>query len=202
MRGGYSIDEGRVLVKAARHSIELYLKATKFDRKILERAFADINGHHGINVTIRHYPLGELRGSVGMLKGAKLARNLLIDAALEAAEDKRFVALSHHELEHVIFEVSVLSNPTTIKKGTLESMKRQIKLGKHGIMVEYGYRNGMLLPNEIKKGAKVDKLLEEVCLRAGLDAHDYKRHDIVFHTFTAQTFRETEPDGGVEEVSQ
>jgi len=191
----YSLDEGTVLVKAARHAIELYLKSARFDRKIIDKMVSRFTGHNGISVSIMHYPLGEPRGSAGFVKGVKPINLVLIDAAIAAAsEDSRFVPVSHHELEHILIEVNVFSEPQKLKKNA--------KIGKKGVMVEYGFRRGFMLPSEIKKGAKTEEVLEEVCKRAGLQPHDSLRSDVVFHTLTAQTFRETSPSGSVEEVSK
>ncbi|MDE1870363.1 MAG: TIGR00296 family protein [Candidatus Micrarchaeota archaeon] len=191
----YSLSEGTELVRAARHCIELYLKSAKFDRRIIDRMVWSFTQHNGISVSIRHYPLGEPRGSAGFVKGVKPINLVLIDAAIAAAtEDRGFVPVSHHELEHIVIEVGVFSEPQKLKKNG--------KVGKGGVMVEYGFRRGFILPAEIKKGEKTEKILEEVCKRAGLAPHDSKRPDITFYTFTAQTFRETSPNGSVEEVSK
>lgn len=191
----YSLAEGTELVRAARHSIELYLKSSKFDRKIIDRMVWSFTQHNGISVAIMHYPLGEPRGSAGFVKGVKPINLVLIDAAIAAAtEDARFVPVSHHELEHIVIEVSVFSEPQKLKKNA--------KIGKKGVMVEYGFRRGFILPSEIKKGARNEQVLEEVCKRAGMHPQDSLRGDVAFYTLTAQTFRETSPNGLVEEVGK
>ncbi|MDE1845731.1 MAG: TIGR00296 family protein [Candidatus Micrarchaeota archaeon] len=194
----YSLEEGSTLVKAARHSVELFLTSVKFKKSIVEKRAAHLEEHHGIFVNIRHYPLGAPRGSAALIKGVRPVRSLIVDAAiLAASEDKRHVPVSHHELEHILFEVGVFSRPVRLS-GPISKMK--LRQGKEGIMVEYGFRSGFLLPEEIKKGEKMERILEKVCAAAGISSHDYKRADVSFHKFSAQRFVEIEPSGQVEEV--
>lgn len=194
----YSLSEGETLVRAARHTVDLYLNSAKFNKAIVEKRASHLDEHHGIFVSIRHYPLGASRGSAALIKGVKPVRSLIVDAAIKAAfEDERHVSVSMHELDHLVFEVVVITHRTKLA-GALSKMK--IKPGAEGIMLEYGYKTGFLLPEEIKKGEKIEKLLERLCKITGLDAHDYKRSDLSFHKFSAQKFVETEPQGAVEEV--
>ncbi|MGI0141349.1 MAG: TIGR00296 family protein [Candidatus Micrarchaeales archaeon] len=194
MQGRYSLEEGGVIVRAARHAVELYLRSARFNRGVIDRMVSRFTEHDGISVSIKHYPLGEPRGSAGFVKGPKGVNMALVDAAIAAStEDQRFVPVSHHELGHIAIEVSLFSGLKKFRRGT--------KLGKAGILVKYGYKSGFLLPGEMKKGAKAESVLGEVCRRAGLHPHDHNRADITFYTFTTQTFREIEPNGEVEEVS-
>lgn len=199
--GGYLAEEGGMLVKAARHTVELYLKSAKFDKGIMEKRTLHLNEHHGIFVTIRHYPLGSIRGSAAIVKGTKPLRTLIVEAALaSAADDKRHLQISVHELEHIVFEVGVISKPIKLK-GSSTAMLKSVKEGKEGILLEYGYKTGVILPEEITKQSKTPKLFEELCKRAGLDKVHSKRSDLSFYKFASDSFVEKEPEGEVEKVS-
>lgn len=198
----YSREDGQQLVKAARHSIELFLKSPHFDREMVEKSLARFDQKHGVFVTLKHYPSKVLRGYTGFSKGRVPVKRGVVEAAISAAtEDNRFVPVSHLELEdHLIIEVSVLSRLDRVR-GTPASIKAKIKAGEDGLMVEYGYYSGILLPHlHWEEGAKKEELLEKVCLEAGLSKDAWKRGDIYLYKFTTQTFREVTPNGPVEEI--
>lgn len=198
--GAYSLSDGQMLVRTARHTVELYLKSAKPSKEMMGKRASHLNEHHGIFVVIKHYPIGGLRGSGAFFKGVKPTSSLIVDAAMGAAtEDIRHVPISQHELDHIVFEVGVISKPSKLLGPALKTLKG-LKAGKEGVLLEYGYKSGFMLPEEISKSDKPEKIIEEVCRRAGLDPRDSKRHDLQFHKFTARLFREVEPSGEVEEV--
>ncbi|MDE1761715.1 MAG: AmmeMemoRadiSam system protein A [Candidatus Micrarchaeota archaeon] len=195
----YSLEDGERLVRTARESIELYLTATKFDMKLFEQMAGHLQGHYGIFVTIRHYPLGEMRGAAGFTKATKPVRSLIIESAIAALSDERFVAVSHREIEHIVVEVSVLSHPTPLPKA-IAKIKKEFSPGKEGIMIEYGYRHGIVLPEEAGRIGKMEQILEQAAVGAGLHPKEWRREDVRINKFSAQSFVETEPRGKAMEV--
>lgn len=194
----YSLEEGTALVKGARHGIELHLKSANFDRSIIEGRIGHLNEHSGVLVTIRHYPLGEMRGAAGAMRGDEPTGSLVVDAAIAAAtQDTRFVPISHHELDQITIDVSLTSKPQRLEGG-IAKIKKEIKAGRDGVMVEYGFKTGSVLPDPDAK--KVEEMLAEACENAGLKAQDWKRGDLKIYRFSAQIFDEAEPDGTVEEL--
>ncbi|MDE1824851.1 MAG: TIGR00296 family protein [Candidatus Micrarchaeota archaeon] len=194
----YSLEEGTALVKGARHGIELHLRSANFDRSIIERRTGHLNEHSGVLVTIRHYPLGEMRGAAGVMRSDEPTGSLVVDAAIAAAtQDRRFVPISSHELDQITIDVSVISRPERLEGG-IAKIKRGIKAGRDGVMVEYGFKTGTVLPDPNTK--KVEKMLAEACENAGLRAEDWKRGDLRIYKFSAQIFDEAEPNGTVEEL--
>ncbi len=198
----YSLAEGELLVKAARNAIEIYLTSSNFRREAVEGSLSGFERRHGVFVTIYHYPTRALRGCIGFTEGVKPIRKLIVDAAVSAAvEDPRFVPLSHLELEHVTIEVSLLSEPARIT-GDPSAIKDKVKVGRDGLMIEYGYNRGLLLPIvAVEEGWSAEEFLDNVCIKAGMGKQTWKRQGVSIYRFSSQVFAETEPRGRIREVS-
>ncbi|MEM3204842.1 MAG: TIGR00296 family protein [Candidatus Micrarchaeaceae archaeon] len=198
----YSLEEGEKLVKMARYAIELHLKSPNFSKSIIERQIGEFNQRYGVFVTIEHYPTKELRGCIGFMKAAGPIKSSLVDAAVAAAtEDPRFVPLSHRELNDVTIEVSILSEPKRIT-GTPEEIEKSIKIGRDGLIIEYGFYSGLLLPIvAVEQKWNAREFLENVCIKAGLHKESWKQPGVELYTFSTQVFRETEPNGSVIEIN-
>jgi len=85
---------------------------------------------------------GQLRGCIGTVtpRGEPLAQNVVAMARAAAVEDPRFPPLRPDELADVDLEISVL--------GPLVPVERpdEIVVGRDGLLVEEGFRRGLLLP--------------------------------------------------------
>ena len=198
----YTLAEGNRLVKAARYSIELFLRSPNFNRAHVEDAVRGLDAKEGVFVTIEHYPTMELRGCIGFPNPVGPLNSSVVDAAIAAAtEDPRFVPVSHMELEDIIIEVSILSKMEPINGSTPEGIKRKIKISRDGLFLEYGYYSGLLLPIvAVQERWNAEEFLENLCLKAGLAKHMWRQNGIQLYKFTTQIFREKEPSGAVEEV--
>ena len=197
----YTIKHGEELVKAARHAVELCLMSPNFKTSMLESHLGGFKERHGVIVTIQHYPTMTMRGSMGFPKPTGAVRHLVIEAAVAAAiEDPGYVPVSHMEFEDIVISVDILSMPEPVK-GTPDAKKRKIKIGRDGLMIEYGFRTGILLPIVPIEGRWTkDQFLEALCKKAGFDEDAWKRSDYSLFRFTSQTFRELSPRGPTEEI--
>ncbi|MDE1873902.1 MAG: TIGR00296 family protein [Candidatus Micrarchaeota archaeon] len=198
----YSLEEGTRLVKAARHAVELYITTKEFRSEAVERTLQGFTQKHGVFVTIYHYPTRTLRGCIGFPEGIGEIKKLIVEAAVAAAaEDPRFVPVSHLEFEHTVLEISVLSKLEKVE-GSAEQIKKQVKVGRDGLVIEYGYHKGLLLPIvPVEEHWSVPRFLDEVCIKAGLPEHTWTHGTASLYKFSSQVFREKEPRGDVEEAN-
>jgi hypothetical protein len=197
----YTIEEGEKLVKAARQAIELYISTNEFKNDVVERTLSDFMHKQGVFVTLSHYPTNALQGCIGFIEGIKPLKQLLVEAAIAAAtEDPRFVPVSKRSLEHIVIEVSILTEPELLH-GDAERIRKQIKIGRDGLIIEYGYHKGLLLPIvAVDEKWGVERFLDNVCLKAGLEEHKWRQGVASIYRFSTQVFREKEPNGSIEEV--
>ena len=92
--------EGEKIVKLARQIIE-----AEFDRKKLS---VDVKGVGGVFVTLNKHD--ELRGCIGIPTPGPLGERL-VAAAKGVMNDPRFPPLEKEEMDDVVVEVSVLTEP-------------------------------------------------------------------------------------------
>ncbi|MDE1834698.1 MAG: TIGR00296 family protein [Candidatus Micrarchaeota archaeon] len=198
----YLLAQGEALVKAARYTIDLYLKSPKFERSLIEKMLDGFEENQGVFVTLEHYPTMALRGCIGFPFPSGHIKKRLVDAAIAAAtEDPRFVPVAVNELEEIVVEVNVLSPPKLVEKSAPDDRKRAVRIGRDGLMIQYGFRSGLLLPEvAIEHKWNKDEFLDSICEKAGLPKGTWKRPEVNLYTFTSQIFKETYPEGQVKEV--
>lgn len=196
----YSIEEGEELVRAARKIVIEFVSSAKFDRTAVAKHTRKFADKHGVFVRVEHWPTRTPRGSMGFVHPRMGIGSALIEAAIGAAEDKDFVPISHREIEHIVVEVGILSDPVELKGGETSRL-RQVKSGRDGIITTYGFHAGVVLPIEASENDwKKEEMLRHACMKAGLGADSWKRDDVRIHKFTSQVFRELSPDGPIEEI--
>ncbi len=181
----FSKDEKKLLLQIARGSISEEIK--KGERT----AFGDnypqhIKEKYGVFVTLTIDD--DLRGCIGYILGFSPLYEQVYDAAKKAAfEDPRFAPLSAEEFESIEIEISVLSVPKRIKSID------EIKIGKHGLIIEKETHHGLLLPQvAVKYNWNREEFLDHTCQKAGLRKHDWKSPQTKIEIFSASIFSEKE----------
>ena len=102
-----------------------------------------INTRAGAFVSIRK--AGQLRGCIGTILPVRdsLASEIIANAISAGTADPRFSAVTEDELEDLVYDVDVLSEPEAIDSPAELDVKR------YGVIVssEDGHRRGLLLPD-------------------------------------------------------
>ena len=95
----------------------------------------------GVFVSI--HKLGELRGCIGTFEPTKknVAEEIIANAISSATRDPRFPPITPDELKDLDYNVDVLTQPEPIES------KDQLDPMKYGVIVECGWRRGLLLPD-------------------------------------------------------
>ena len=181
--------EKDALMQIARGSVETAVRERKtylvgsVDSPRLEEA-------RGAFVTLKEH--GELRGCIGYITPMKsLAETVRDVAAYAALEDSRFTPVTTQELPLLEYEISVMSPLRRVL-----SIK-EIKVGKHGLIMKQGDIEGILLPQvPVEEHWDRDTFLEQTCLKAGLPRDAWKDDDTDIFMFTALVFGQHSPDAG------
>ena len=129
---------------------------------------------------------GRLRGCIGYLKAVKPLLAAVQEMATAAAfHDPRFPALREEELADLELEISVLSPMHLIKNID------EIEVGRHGLYLERGSFQGLLLP-QVATQYGWDRLtfLRQTCLKAGLDPDAWQDPATRIFVFTADILHE------------
>ena len=192
--------EGTFLVELARKAVEEYLKTHKvikppenLPEKFTERC--------GVFVTINETRQGEksLRGCIGLPYPTSPLAEAVIESAISAAtQDPRFPSVSLNELDHVVFEISVLTPPKAIEVKNSKDYSTEIKVGEDGLIVERGYYKGLLLPQvPVEWKWDEEEFLCQCCIKAGLPPDSWLTKGAKIYKFSAIIFEEEDPRGEV-----
>ena len=143
----------------------------------------ELDRPHGAFVTLHRH--GRLRGCIGrMLPGESLAATVADMARAAAYGDPRFPPVSPQEFPELELEISVLSPMERCGPG-------DILPGVHGVLLSLGHRTGVFLPQvATEQGWDRERLLTELCGKAGLPPGSWKAPGAELSRFTALVFGE------------
>jgi AmmeMemoRadiSam system protein A len=127
---------------------------------------------------------GELRGCIGHIVGDKPLYLTIAEMAKAAAfQDPRFPPLSRAEFEEIHTDISILSPITLCPDPTL------VKVGRHGLIMRQGYKQGLLLPQvPVEWHWDRETFLAQTCRKAGLPADAWKMPETQIYWFEAEVF--------------
>lgn len=169
------------LLRIARDAVRARVEGLAFLTPTLEGALAQPAAAF---VTLHR--AGALRGCIGHLQPhLPLARVVAQCAASAATEDPRFPPVILDEVDSLDIELSVLGALEPV--GTIE----EVIIGRHGLVVEHGWKRGLLLPQvaiEWKWEAKT--FVEQTCQKAGLARDAWPRAGARLFRFEAEVFGE------------
>ncbi|MEM3387473.1 MAG: TIGR00296 family protein [Nitrososphaerales archaeon] len=195
-----SDEEGELLVKTARRAAEEYVVSRR-RLKVGEEFQKRFSEKLGVFVTINTLKgkEHELRGCIGLVQPKIPLSEALIEAAISAAtEDPRFEPIKPQELNNLIFEVSVLTPPERLKAASPREYLNLIKIGRDGLIVEYRFLSGLLLPQvPVEEGWDVEQYLSYACMKAGAPPDIWLLPETKLYRFEAVVFAEEEPNGRV-----
>jgi uncharacterized protein len=175
----YSSDERGALLALAYRAIEAHLAGIEL--KVVAPS-AHLEEKRGAFTTL--FLRGQLRGCVGYpLPIFPLYRAVAETAVAAAFNDIRFTPVTSEEAPLLQIEISVLSPVQAI-------LPEQIEVGRHGLVITYATRRGLLLPQvPVEHGWDRLTFLEQTCLKSG-SPRDAWRRGAVIEAFTAEIFGE------------
>jgi uncharacterized protein len=171
--------QGLELLRVARDSIVRHVNS----QAPLTYTHDDTPGASGVFVTIKR--AGELRGCLGVLEmRSTLAEEVARCARDSATQDPRFAPMTPGELQNMSLDISIL--------GPLEEIdpldERAIEIGRHGLVVEQGWRRGLLLPQvPMEWGWTREQFLRHTCRKAKIPEDAWRTGARVYR-FDAQVF--------------
>ena len=175
----YSPEERKLLLELAHRSIEARLRGEGPDVTPPNAHLAERRGAF----TTLHLD-GKLRGCIGyVFPVATLYQTVAETAAAAAFEDPRFYPVGPEEATRLKIEISVLSPLKPI-------VADDVEIGRHGLVVSYMGRRGLLLPQvPTEMGWDRETFLEQTCIKAGVPFDAWKT-GAKLEGFTAEVFGE------------
>jgi AmmeMemoRadiSam system protein A len=131
------------------------------------------------------YRAGRLRGCVGQIEDPGPLAEVVARSAINAAlHDWRFPPVGGEEIATLEIEISVLTVPERIPP-------ESIVAGQHGLLVVREPHRGVLLPQvAAERKWSSQRLLEETCVKAGLERDAWRDPATQVFGFTAEIFSE------------
>ncbi len=147
------------LVRLARETVETYIKQGKTPQ--LGELTPEMKERAGVFVSI--HKLGELRGCIGTFEPTQknIADETIANAISSATRVPRFPPIAPGELKDLTYSVDVLTPPEPIKS------QDQLDPKKYGVIVEAGWRRGLLLP-DLEGVDTVDEQIDICRQKAGI----------------------------------
>ncbi len=148
------------LVRLAKETVETYTRTGRVLETPKELT-PEMKAKAGVFASI--HKLGELRGCIGTFEPqeANVAEEIIANAIRAATRDPRFPPVDADELKELDYSVDVLTKPELIKD------ESQLDPKKYGVIVECGYRKGLLLP-DLAGVDSVERQIEICCLKGGI----------------------------------
>jgi AmmeMemoRadiSam system protein A len=151
------------IVGLARKAVGKYILQGKIFKP--RKLSAEMKQRAGVFVSIKKH--GELRGCIGTFIATKanVAEEIVANAISSATQDPRFVPVEDYELDDLEYSVDILTEPEPVL-----SMD-QLDPRKYGVIVECGYRRGLLLP-DLEGVDKVEDQIEICRAKAGISPQE------------------------------
>ncbi|WP_462268494.1 AmmeMemoRadiSam system protein A [Desulfobacter sp.] len=182
--------QGQMLLKMARAGIAeelgIPVDSTQID---LNHPFLDVN--QGLFVSL--HKNGALRGCIGVMEPIEpLKTGVGKTAKLAAFKDSRFPPLAADEFDQVDLEISLLSLPEKFEYSAAKELVQGLVPFKDGVIIKKGRKQATFLPQVWKQLPDVHSFLSHLCIKAGLDADEWTKGDLIVHTYRVHSFCETQ----------
>jgi MEMO1 family protein len=151
------------LVKLAKKAVESYVR--KHDIASAEVLSPEMKEKAGVFVSLKKH--GQLRGCIGTFEPVQsnVAEEIVQNAISAAMRDPRFNPVRPDELGDLEYSVDVLTPPEQVKS------KDELDPKKYGLIVQSGYRRGLLLP-DLEGVNDVQMQIDICCQKGGISGSD------------------------------
>ena len=151
------------IVKLAKAAVETFVN----ERKMItpEELTPEMQERAGVFVSLKKH--GELRGCIGTFEPtrANVAEEIIHNAISSAMRDPRFEPVQDCELPDLEYSVDILTSPEPV------SSPEELDPKKYGVIVERGFRRGLLLP-DLEGVDTVDRQIAICRMKAGIGENE------------------------------
>jgi hypothetical protein len=171
------------LIELSRRTLECFVCGWERQSDDIKDPYL-LSSEHGAFVTL--YKGTDLRGCIGTCFPTRPLVETVIEMTRAAAsQDYRFQPVSQSELSEIAIDISALS-PLELVHDPLS-----LKVGEHGLHVEYKEKRGVLLPQvAVEYGWDRETFLRQVCQKADLPEDAWQWPETRLLSFTALTIEE------------
>ena len=164
------------VVELAREAVESYIREGKTPQP--RELHPEMREQAGVFVSLHKH--GELRGCIGTFEPTKnnVAEEIIANAISSSTGDPRFPPVTASELDELEYSVDILTKPEPVTDIS------QLDPKKYGVIVESGWKRGLLLPDLEGVGSVGEQIA--ICrLKAGITAGE----SVKLYRFQVRRFR-------------
>ena len=190
-KAGYTREEKKFLMALAKKTVrEMVTKGelAKVDEKGLSPKLTQTKACF---VTLTKQ--GRLRGCIGhILPMDPLCQAIIENAASAATRDTRFSPVQADELDKLEFEISILTEPQPLPFGSPEELLQKLRPHQDGVVLQIGPRRSTFLPQVWAQLPDKVEFLNNLALKAGCAASDWRNPGTTVSTYQVESFKESE----------
>jgi len=155
------------IVQLAKEAVETYVTTGKMIKPENRTLIPEMRDRAGVFVSI--HKQGQLRGCIGTFEPMQenVAEEIVNNAISSATRDPRFHEINKSELKDLDYSVDVLTSPVPVKDEEVHGLNPK----KQGVIVQCGYRRGLLLP-DLEGVDTVDDQLAICRSKAGIESDE------------------------------
>jgi uncharacterized protein len=184
-------DDQRALVRLARQTLEEVVRHQRLPEVDAASFSSRLRQPSGCFVTLEIQ--GQLRGCIGHILPQEALYQAVMDNANSAAlRDTRFSPVTPEELPRIEVEVSVLTVPQPLSFNSPADLLAKLVPNRDGVVLSIGFRRATFLPQVWEKLPDPERFLQQLSMKAGLDADDWRRPETSVQIYHVQAFKEHE----------
>jgi AmmeMemoRadiSam system protein B/AmmeMemoRadiSam system protein A len=175
------------LLRIARTTVAGFLKGGQPPKVEADQLSPGLRNDGACFVTLENR--GQLRGCIGNMVARGPLYQAVIDNAVSACKDHRFISnpVTAAELDQLHIEISYLTPMKLVAKPD------EIVVGQHGLLISLSGQRGVLLPQvAYERGWTRAEFLVQTCRKAGLPPDAWRRPEAQIYSFEAEVFGEPE----------
>jgi AmmeMemoRadiSam system protein A len=186
-----SVSEKQFLLRLARESIEAAVRGHAPPPVDPVRLTPALLRTGTCFVTLTEH--GELRGCIGgLLAQAPLYEDVREHAAQAALRDYRFPPVMPDEVPHLEIEISVLTEPQSLKYDSPDDLLHRLRPLVDGVILSHGHRRATFLPQVWERVPDPELFLSMLCEKMGAPPDTWRHTQLDVQTYQVEMFSETE----------
>ncbi len=189
----FTEEEGGILLRYARKTIMEKLGLnTSGDRFLhLEEQLKEECFKKKFGVFVTLHKNNDLRGCIGNLSGVEsILENVKYYAINAAFRDSRFPELTPDEINDIVIEISILSEPQILEYSDSNDLLSKIRKDIDGLVIKKGFAKSTFLPQVWDQLPEKESFLSNLCTKAGLSKDEWKKSKLEIKTYQVQYFEE------------
>ncbi len=171
-----SPEDKACLLNLARQTLSLHLKDGRVPKPRKSELSDGVKKKLGCFVTLNNKKDG-LRGCIGAFTRSRPLYSNVVSLAVSAAHDMRFQSdpVTYEELDEITIEISVLTRPRELSFKSPDDLLKQLRPGKHGVILYTRYGNSTYLPQVWEQIPEKAGFLSRLCRKHGAPLDTWKK---------------------------